>query len=93
VEWAVQRNNAKTAIENLTGVRSIVNHIEIKPQISAFELEQKIGAAFRRNANIDAGKVNVVANDSKVTLTGRVSTLTEKDEAENALWAALGFTV
>jgi osmotically-inducible protein OsmY len=90
VEWAFQRNNAKTAIQNLTGVRSIVNLIEIKPKVSAFELEQKIGAAFRRNANIDAGRINVTVNGSKVILTGRVSKLTEKDEAENAVWAAPG---
>ncbi|MGN8068914.1 BON domain-containing protein [Mucilaginibacter sp. 22184] len=88
-EWAFQRNNAKIAVDNLAGVRSIINLIEVKPKISAFELEQKIGAAFRRKANIDAGRVRVAVNGSKVILTERVSTLTEKDEAENVVWAVL----
>src|ERR1035437_2550315 len=41
VEWEFQRTNAKAAIENLTGVRSIINFITVKPKITPSEIQQK----------------------------------------------------
>src|SRR5512138_867270 len=59
VEWEYQRNQAQTAIENLIGVKSVINLIRIKPKISSGDIQQKINAAFHRSANIDSGKISV----------------------------------
>jgi osmotically-inducible protein OsmY len=64
--------------------------ITIKPKLNPFELEQKITAAFRRNATVDASKVTVSTIGSKVILTGKVRSLAESEDAENAAWAAPG---
>lgn len=52
VEWEYQRNNVKAAIENLTGVCSVINFITVKPKITPSEIQQKISAAFHRSATV-----------------------------------------
>ncbi|HEY0246554.1 MAG TPA: BON domain-containing protein [Mucilaginibacter sp.] len=90
VEWEYQRSGAKSAIENLTGVRSVINLITVKPRVTPFEIQQKIGAAFQRSATLDAGKVTAEVTGSKVTLRGKVRSFSEQEDAENAAWAAPG---
>jgi osmotically-inducible protein OsmY len=92
VEWEYQRNNAKVAIENLTGVRSVINLITVKPKISPTDIQQKISAAFHRSATIDAEKIQSDVVGNKVTLRGKVRSFAEKEDAENAAWAAPGIT-
>lgn len=90
VEWEYQRNQAKTAVENLMGVRFVTNLVAVKPKITPYELQQKITASFQRSANIDAARVTAEVTGSKVTLRGKVRSFAEKDDAENAVWSAPG---
>jgi osmotically-inducible protein OsmY len=92
VEWEYQRNNAKVAIENLTGVRSVLNVITVKPKVTSADIQQKINAAFQRSASIDAGKITAEVLGSMVTLRGKVRSFIEKEDAEVAAWNAPGVT-
>ncbi|HEY0666968.1 MAG TPA: BON domain-containing protein [Sphingobacteriaceae bacterium] len=92
VDWAYQRDSANTAIQNLNGVRTVINMISIKSQATPFDIKQKISAAFQRSANLDAEKITIEVSDNQVILRGKVRSLAEKEDAESAAWAAPGIT-
>lgn len=93
VEWEYQRKAARNAIENLPGVRNVLNYIIVKPKVVATDIEQKINSAFHRSATIDAEKIIVETLGSKVILKGTVRSIAEKEDAEDAAWAAPGVSV
>ncbi|MBS1527816.1 MAG: BON domain-containing protein [Bacteroidetes bacterium] len=90
VEWDYQRVAAKTAIQFLTGVRSVINLITVRPKISAIDVKQKIKSAFQRHASVDSSKITADVLGNKVILHGKVRSFTEKEDAEDAAWSAPG---
>jgi osmotically-inducible protein OsmY len=90
VEWEFQRNSAAMQIENLVGVKKIINNISIKPAIVSKELKQKVTAAFHRNASLDADKISIEVKGNLVVLTGKVRSWAERSDAESAVWSAPG---
>jgi osmotically-inducible protein OsmY len=90
VEWDYQRNNAKSAIENLSGVRTVINSITVRPKTTPADIQQKISAAFHRSATIDSGKITAEVLGGKVILHGAVRSFAEKEDAETVAWNAPG---
>jgi osmotically-inducible protein OsmY len=90
VNWNYQREAAKNAIRNLLGVHGVRNNLTVK-STSEDEIEKKgIENALLRNWSINAKDIHVNVAGTKVTLTGKVHSWYQKDEAERMAWNAPG---
>jgi len=93
VEWHYQRELAESLVRQLHGVVSVRNSIHIKPRAAAEkDVKQRIEAAFRRLAQMDADQIAVEAAGSEITLRGEVRSWAERDQALSTAWAAPGVT-
>jgi osmotically-inducible protein OsmY len=92
VQWQFQRNAAAETVKRLTGVKGLIDNIAVKPHITPIAVQERIGAALRRRATLDAQGIRVSTEAGKVTLEGTVGSWPEKEEAEQVAWSAPGIT-
>jgi osmotically-inducible protein OsmY len=92
VEWQYQKNTAETSVRRIKGVKGVINSITLKPRAQPQEIKRKIEDAFKRNAEVDANRIQVEADGSEIILKGTVRSWIEREEAERVAWSAPGVT-
>lgn len=90
VNWHYQKAAADETVKNITGVRGVTNLVEIKPVVSPGDIRQRIESALKRDAELEAKRIQIKVTDSKVTLEGNVRNWSERQAVERAAWAAPG---
>lgn len=92
VEYSFQKEDAEHAIRHLAGIRGITNLIVAKPRVVPLDLKQRIEKALARNAEIDAIRITVEVEGSKVTLRGGVRSYAGWKAAQKIAQSAPGVT-
>jgi osmotically-inducible protein OsmY len=90
LEWNYQKDAAKKVVEDLIGVKGVVNNIKLKQAVKPSEIKQKITKAFERMADLEAKNIKVEVDGHKVKLKGKVHSKAEKDEARRIAYFAPG---
>ena len=88
--WGYQRQAAKQAVNHLTGVKGVTNNIMIKSETHDAIEQKEVEKAISRNWSIDKGRINVSVSGTTVTLSGKVDSWHQKDEAVRIAWNTPG---
>lgn len=90
VSWNFEKEAAKNAIDNIPGVKGVINNIIVKSVLKN-ELEKKlIEKALHRHSSLNANNIHVEVAGTKVVLTGKVNSMYQKEEAGKIAWKTPG---
>ncbi|MGY2897295.1 BON domain-containing protein [Deinococcus sp. UYEF24] len=92
VDWQYQRQDAHNVVAHLLGVKGVSNMITLRPQVTSADVHTRIEAAFKRSGDLEADRVQVEVEGSKITLRGQLPNWNEIDAAGLAAWNAAGVT-
>ena len=85
-----QRDSAKSAVTYLMGVKGVTNNIKIRSEIHDAIEKKVVENALERHWSINAEDITVKVVGTKVTLTGSVTSVYQKDEAGHIAWNTPG---
>jgi osmotically-inducible protein OsmY len=91
VSYLTERAAAEAAVTGLTGVRNVMNDIDISYVIDPVDVDLHVQEALDRSALVpDNSDVKSDTKDNVITLNGHVRTWAEHDAVVGAAWMALG---
>jgi osmotically-inducible protein OsmY len=93
VQWEYQKTAAENAVRRLAGVTGVINGLTIEPKAQAADVQEKIEAALKRRAEIEAKAIRVSVSKDKVSLYGDVDNWDELRAVKNAAWSAPGVRI
>jgi osmotically-inducible protein OsmY len=92
VDWYYQMEEAERAVRKLKGVKGVTNLVTVAVRPASWDVKEKIRNALERGAELDADRIRVEVEGSRVILTGTVRSYAERRDAERAARNAPGVT-
>lgn len=90
LHWNFQRKTADNAIRYLEGVRGVIDKIVIEAEIENQLEKEIVEKALKRSWILDIGNIKVRVDGKTIFLSGIVSSVFEKEEAERIAWNTSG---
>jgi len=90
VERQFQKVEAGDLVHRIAGVVGVDNQIIVHPTVAPADIKDHVERAFGRHAKLHLAGIAIHVDDRKVTLTGHVPSIDERNTAENATWSAAG---
>nr|WP_198999487.1 BON domain-containing protein [Flavobacterium sp. ASV13] len=90
LHWNFQRKTADNAIRYLEGVRGVIDKIVIEAEIKNQLEKEIVEKALKRSWILDIGNIKVRVDGSTIFLSGIVSSIFQKEEAERIAWNTKG---
>jgi osmotically-inducible protein OsmY len=90
LSWNYQKEAAKSAVNNLTGVKGVTNDIKIKSEIHDTIEQKDVENAIGRSLSVNDHNIKIKVSGTTVTLTGTVKSWYQKEEAERIAWNTPG---
>jgi len=85
-----ERRCAEDAVLKLSGVKGVTNHINMRPDAGAVDIERRIRLVLNRSSQLSGHNISADAFGGKVTLEGDVNCLQARQLAERAAWGVPG---
>jgi osmotically-inducible protein OsmY len=93
VTYRYQQEAAVRDVRRLSGVVGVTNLIAVAPApVVSSSVRSQIESAFKRQAELEARNLMVNVEGSRVTLTGKVESMHERNTAVQAAWSTAGVT-
>jgi len=90
VEYPYQRDEVERQVRHVRSVIGVTNDVEVRPAVSAVQVEEQIEEALRRQADLDARSIRVEVSDHTARIYGHVHSVHEAQAIRKAAAAAPG---
>jgi len=90
VNYHFQKERAVENARYVRGVKSIINKISVKPDLTPEKVKEKITEGFVNSARLDGKSIDVEVDGSIVTLKGKVHSWFEHEEARKIAYLVPG---
>lgn len=90
VDWNFQKEEAERVVKSLSGVKAVINNIQIKEQAKPDDVRERIKKELERIVDQEAERITVDTTNGRVVLKGTVHSWTEREAARKAAYSAPG---
>ncbi len=90
IDWHYQGQAARAVASRVGGVVGVSNELKVLNSATSQDVRERIQAALKRSAVVDAAKITVSTDGDQVTLGGKVHDWHERQAATHAAWGAPG---